>query len=76
MVPGASKSEISGWLGDALKIRVAAQPEKGNANAAVVAVLASGLGLPEKALACFRERHLSIRLLRFRAYQMTKLGIN
>ncbi|WP_340675327.1 DUF167 domain-containing protein [Paraperlucidibaca sp.] len=50
VVPGASKSEISGWLGDALKIRVAAQPEKGKANAAVVLVLATSLGLPEKSV--------------------------
>ena len=50
VVPGASKSEVSGWLGDSLKIRVAAQPEKGKANAAVVLVLATSLGLPEKSV--------------------------
>ena len=50
VVPGASKSEISGWLGDELKVRVAAQPEKGKANAAVVLVLATSLGLPEKSV--------------------------
>ena len=50
VVPGASKSEISGWLGDALKVRVAAQPEKGKANTAVVLVLATSLGLPEKSV--------------------------
>lgn len=48
VVPGASQTEVSGWLGDALKIRVAAQPEKGKANAAVVLVLAKSLGLLEK----------------------------
>ena len=48
VIPGASQSEVSGWLGDALKIRVAAQPEKGKANAAVVLVLAKSLGLLEK----------------------------
>lgn len=50
VVPGASKSEVSGWLGDSLKIRVAAQPEKGKANAAVVLILATSLGLPEKSV--------------------------
>lgn len=50
VVPGASKSEVSGWLGDSLKIRVAAQSEKGKANAAVVLILATSLGLPEKSV--------------------------
>jgi len=50
VVPGASKSEVTGWLGDSLKIRVAAQTEKEKANAAVVLVLATSLGLPEKSV--------------------------
>lgn len=50
VVPGASQSEVSGWLGDTLKIRVTAQPEKGKANVAVVLVLATSLGLPEKSV--------------------------
>lgn len=46
VVPGASRSEICGWLGDALKIRVAAPPERGKANAAVEALVCEALGLP------------------------------
>ena len=46
VVPGASKSEIVGWLGDALKVRVAAPPEKGKANAAVAKLLCRKLSLP------------------------------
>ena len=44
VVPGASRSAISGWLDDVLKVRVSAQPEKGKANTAVV-VLLSGRSL-------------------------------
>lgn len=46
VVPGASRSEISGWLGDALKVRVAAPPERGRANAAVEALVCEALELP------------------------------
>ena len=46
VVPGASRSEISGWLGDALKVRVTAAPEKGRANQAVEALLCRALTLP------------------------------
>ena len=46
VVPGASRSEISGWLGEALKVRVSVPPEKGRANAAVLALVCDALGLP------------------------------
>jgi len=45
VVPGSSRDRIVGVLGDALKIAVAAPPEKGKANRAVVDVLAKALGV-------------------------------
>ncbi len=48
VVPGSSQSEVSGWLGDMLKVRVAAQPEKEKANSAVLALLAKSLGLSKR----------------------------
>lgn len=50
IIPGAAQEQVVGMLGDALKIRVRAQPERGKANAAVIGVLAKFLGLPEAAL--------------------------
>ena len=45
VVPGSSRDQIVGWLGDALKIKVTAPPEKGKANDAVVELLAAALGI-------------------------------
>ena len=45
-VPGASRSEVVGRLGAALKIRVAAPPEGGKANREILDLLAERLGLP------------------------------
>ena len=43
VAPGARKDEIRGWMGDTLKLRVSAPPEKGRANRAVMALLARTL---------------------------------
>ena len=40
VVPGASRNKVVGMLGDALKVQVAAAPEKGKANEAVRQLLA------------------------------------
>jgi len=45
VVPGSSRNRIVGWLGDALKIKVMAPPEKGRANEAVVELLSMKLGI-------------------------------
>ena len=45
-IPGASRDEVAGWLGETLRVRVTAPPERGRANAAVEAVIAGALALP------------------------------
>ena len=47
VVPGASRSEVAGILGDRLKVRVAAAAEGGKANRAVVELLRDWLGARE-----------------------------
>jgi len=48
--PGAGRSEVVGRQGDAVKIRVAAAPEKGRANDALAELLAHHFGLPAGAV--------------------------
>ena len=43
--PGAKKTEVAGEHGDALKIRLAAPPVDGKANAALIAFVADRLGV-------------------------------
>ena len=45
IVPGASRDEVVGPYGDGLKLRVAAAPERGKANAAVIRLLADHFGV-------------------------------
>jgi uncharacterized protein YggU (UPF0235/DUF167 family) len=45
--PGAARSEIVGRYGQGWKVRVAAQPERGRANEAVLGLIADALGLPQ-----------------------------
>lgn len=40
-----------GWLGDSLKVKVKAPPEKGRANEAVVTLLADYLGIDPSSIA-------------------------
>jgi uncharacterized protein YggU (UPF0235/DUF167 family) len=50
VVPGSSRDQIVGGLGDALKIKVTAPPEKGRGNEAVVSLLTEGLELAADAV--------------------------
>lgn len=48
--PGAGRSQVAGRHGTALKVRVAAPPERGRANEAVGDLLATTFGLPRRSV--------------------------
>lgn len=48
--PGAKKTEVAGLHGEALKIRLAAPPVDGKANACLIAFLADRLGVAKAAI--------------------------
>lgn len=65
--PGARSSEIVGVHGEALKIRLAAPPVDGKANAALLRFLANRLGLPATSLqllagASSRQKRVAVPL--------------
>lgn len=45
--PGAKKTEVAGEYGDTLKIRLAAPPVDGKANAALIGYVAERMGVPK-----------------------------
>ncbi|HMN39865.1 MAG TPA: DUF167 domain-containing protein [Phycisphaerales bacterium] len=50
-VPGATRDQVVGRLGDRLKVRVAQPPEGGKANRAICELLAAELGVKARAAA-------------------------
>jgi uncharacterized protein len=54
--PGARRTEIVGRHGDGWKVRVAAAPEGGRANEAVLGLLAERLKLPRSSLSIVSGR--------------------
>lgn len=54
VIPNAPRTEIVGWLGDALKIKVHAPPVEGRANDALCEFLADHLDLPRRAITVLR----------------------
>ena len=52
--PRASRSELAGTREDALRVRLAAAPVDGEANAALLRLLAKRLGVPRSALELLR----------------------
>jgi len=67
--PGASKTEISGtnpWRA-AVKIRIAAQPKEGEANAELIRFLAETLSVPANEVEIIKGERSSLKVIRVHA---------
>ena len=64
ILPGASRNEICGWLGETLKVKLTAPPVDGRANDALVEFLAEKLGLPRRSVALTRGETARQKLVR------------
>ena len=64
-IPNAPRSEVVGWLGDALKVKVHAPPVEGRANEALCEFLAEYLRVPRRAVEVLRgdtSRQKTVRI--------------
>jgi uncharacterized protein (TIGR00251 family) len=64
--PKAAREEVAGVRNGALLVKVTAAPEKGKANAAVIALLAKEIGVPKSAFELVSgdtDRNKSFRLV-------------
>lgn len=78
-IPNAPRSEVVGWLGDALKIKVHAPPVEGRANEALCEFLAEELALPRRAVTVLRGDTSRQKLIRIDGLTLAevkaKLGV-
>jgi uncharacterized protein (TIGR00251 family) len=79
VVPNGPRSEIVGWLGDAIKIKIHAPPLEGRANAALCEFLAETLDVPRRAVILERGETSRRKVIRIDGLSLsdvrTRLGI-
>lgn len=71
VMPNAKRTEVAGLHGDAVKIRLQAQPIEGKANEALVKFVAEALGLPKSAVSVSHGQTSRRKLLEIAAQSMT-----
>jgi len=64
VIPNASRDEVVGWYGDALKVKTAVAPEAGKANKAICALLEKHLGLSKRSVSVLRGQTSQLKWLR------------
>jgi uncharacterized protein (TIGR00251 family) len=65
VIPRSAKSEVAGEMADGtLKVRIAAPPEKGKANEALIALLAAHFGVSRDAVTIVSGHATPLKLVR------------
>ena len=72
-IPNAPRSEVIGWLGDALKVKVHAPPVEGRANEVLCEFLADELDLPRRAVTVLRGDTSRQKVLRIDGRSLAEL---
>ena len=79
VIPGAPRSQVVGWLGEAVKVKVQAPPIEGRANEALLKFLAEQLDLPPRCVALVRGDSSRQKLVRIsglvQAEALQRLGL-
>jgi uncharacterized protein (TIGR00251 family) len=65
--PGAKRTEVAGTHGAALKLRLAARPIEGEANAALLRWLADSFGVPQRNVTLLRGSKSRMKTVRVAA---------
>ncbi len=71
--PGASRDEVVGWQSAALRVRVTAAPEAGQANRAVIGLLADVFGVPRSSVELVRGAATRDKLFRVAGHSLAEL---
>ncbi len=63
VVPGSSKTVVAGLYNGMLKVRLAAAPEKGKANQALVELLAKQFNIPKKSVVIVSGQTSKVKMI-------------
>ena len=73
VVPGSSKTAIAGLLGNMLKVKVSAPPEKGKANESLISFLAKRLGVKTRNIEIISGTSNPVKQIRVQALTPDRL---
>jgi uncharacterized protein len=73
--PRAGRNQVVGWQGDALRVRVTAAPTAGQANHAVIGLLAEAFAVPRSSVELVRGAAGRDKLFRVAGYSLDELRV-